>query len=84
MGLIAAGEVETEAVDRGVDYLLSTQQEDGGWTDAWWTGTGFPEVFYLNYHYYSIYFPLQALETYRKRLQFLERSATGYVGPLSS
>ncbi|TNF70862.1 MAG: squalene--hopene cyclase [Acidobacteria bacterium] len=84
MGLIAAGEVENEAVARGVDYLLSTQHPDGSWTDAWWTGTGFPEVFYLNYHYYAIYFPLQALETYRKRLQFLERSATGYVGPLSS
>ena len=84
MGLIAAGEVEGDAVARGVDYLLSTQQPDGGWTDAWWTGTGFPEVFYLNYHYYAIYFPLQALETYKKRLQFLQRSATGFVGPLSS
>jgi squalene-hopene/tetraprenyl-beta-curcumene cyclase len=84
MGLIAAGDVETEAVGRGVDYLLSTQHPDGGWTDAWWTGTGFPEVFYLNYHYYAIYFPLLALETYKSRLHFLERTETGFVGPLSS
>jgi len=84
MGLIAAGVVETEAVTRGVDYLLSTQHEDGAWEDAGWTGTGFPEVFYLNYHYYAIYFPLLALETYSKRLQFLERTKTGFVGPLSS
>jgi nucleoside-diphosphate-sugar epimerase len=25
------------------------------------TGTGFPKVFYLNYHYYRLYFPLMAL-----------------------
>ena len=85
MGLIAAGDVEAEAVAHGVDYLLSTQQPGWrSWTDAWWTGTGFPEVFYLNYHYYAIYFPLLALETYKNRLQFLERTETGFVGPLSS
>ena len=30
------------------------------------TGTGFPKVFYLNYHYYRLYFPLMALATFVK------------------
>jgi squalene-hopene/tetraprenyl-beta-curcumene cyclase len=30
------------------------------------TGTGFPRVFYLNYHYYRLYFPLIALSAFRK------------------
>ena len=33
-----------------------------------WTGTGFPRVFYLNYHYYRHYFPLMALAQYRTSL----------------
>ncbi|MGB5400371.1 MAG: hypothetical protein WBO71_09165, partial [Thermoanaerobaculia bacterium] len=36
------------------------------WKDEWWTGTGFPEVFYLDYHLYATYFSLLALESYRK------------------
>ena len=30
------------------------------------TGTGFPKVFYLNYHLYRIYFPLLALAAFLK------------------
>ena len=30
------------------------------------TGTGFPRVFYLNYHLYKDYFPLLALSTFAK------------------
>ncbi|MBN1441753.1 MAG: squalene--hopene cyclase, partial [Planctomycetes bacterium] len=65
MGLIAAGEVDSSEVERGIEYLLRTQEEDGGWTEESWTGTGFPRVFYLRYHYYSLYFPLFALGMYR-------------------
>ena len=46
---------------RGVEYLLSTQRDDGTWDEPEFTGTGFPQVFYLRYHYYPIYFPLLAL-----------------------
>ncbi|MDX1643067.1 MAG: squalene--hopene cyclase [Thermoanaerobaculia bacterium] len=66
LGLIAAGEASSEAVRRGVECLLERQQEDGTWYDQAWTGTGFPRVFYLRYHYYSTYFPLQALAVYRR------------------
>lgn len=61
MGLCAAGEQDSEAVERGVQYLLNTQLSDGTWEEKPWTGTGFPRVFYLKYHYYRIYFPLMAL-----------------------
>lgn len=61
MGLCAAGMQNSEEVDRGVRYLLNTQLADGSWEEETWTGTGFPRVFYLKYHYYRIYFPLMAL-----------------------
>lgn len=68
LALIAAGEAESDAVKRGVDYLLSTQNEDGLWKDPWFTAPGFPRVFYLKYHGYSEYFPLWALAEYRNSL----------------
>ena len=61
MGLLAGGFPEHPAVARGVRYLISTQEEDGTWEETESTGTGFPLVFYLRYHYYPIYFPLMAL-----------------------
>ena len=56
------------ALDRAVSHLAETQQSDGGWRDEAWTGTGFPEVFYLRYHYYDRFFPLQALATFHRVL----------------
>lgn len=64
LALEAAGAAQSEAARRGVAYLIRTQEEDGGWDDPWWTGTGFPQVFYLRYHYYDDYFPLLALARY--------------------
>ena len=68
----------------GVNYLLANQNSDGSWKDESWTGTGFPEVFYLNYHFYATYFPLLALETWRKNQQVgdAEILETGEVHPL--
>ena len=33
----------------------------GSWREHWFTGTGFPKVFYLRYHLYRHYFPVMAL-----------------------
>ena len=44
-----------------VAWLLDTQRADGAWYEEPFTGTGFPKVFYLKYHLYSLYFPLMAL-----------------------
>ncbi len=65
LGLMAAGEADSPEVRRGIAYLLATQQEDGLWTDPWFTAPGFPRVFYLRYHGYSRFFPLWALARYR-------------------
>jgi squalene-hopene/tetraprenyl-beta-curcumene cyclase len=69
IGLLASGDCESRSLRTGVDYLLANQAADGGWQDHSWTGTGFPEVFYLDYHLYATYFPLLALETWRKNQQ---------------
>jgi squalene-hopene/tetraprenyl-beta-curcumene cyclase len=67
MGLMAAGEASDDAVRAGVDFLLATQRSNGSWHEDEFTGTGFPKVFYLKYHLYSLYFPLMALARYQKR-----------------
>jgi squalene-hopene/tetraprenyl-beta-curcumene cyclase len=67
MGLISAGEVDSPEVASGIHYLLNNQEVDGTWDERWYTGTGFPRVFYLRYHYYCHYFPLLALGMYARR-----------------
>ncbi|OOO02147.1 MAG: Squalene--hopene cyclase [Chromatiales bacterium USCg_Taylor] len=65
LGLMAAGEVRSEAVRRGIDYLLTRQGADGLWHDEGFTAPGFPRVFYLKYHGYTKYFPLWAMAQFR-------------------
>jgi squalene-hopene/tetraprenyl-beta-curcumene cyclase len=65
LGLMAAGEIDHAAVARGVDYLIDTQNDAGGWDERHYTAVGFPRVFYLRYHGYAAYFPLWALARYR-------------------
>ena len=66
MGLLAAQDTRSESVAKGIAYILKTQKKDGTWDEPWYTGTGFPRVFYLMYHLYRQYFPLLALTTYKK------------------
>jgi squalene-hopene/tetraprenyl-beta-curcumene cyclase len=66
MGLMAGGDTYSSSVLQGIDYLIANQAEDGTWPEELATGTGFPKVFYLNYHYYRLYFPLLALATFVK------------------
>lgn len=68
ISLIAAGEADSEATKRGVEYLLEQQTEDGTWEEKNYTGTGFPGDFYIGYVLYRHYFPLLALGRYRKKL----------------
>jgi squalene-hopene/tetraprenyl-beta-curcumene cyclase len=65
LALMAAGEVDHAAVERGVAYLSRRQGEDGFWDEPRYTATGFPRVLYLRYHGYSKFFPMWALARYR-------------------
>ncbi|MEE8189648.1 MAG: squalene--hopene cyclase [Kiloniellales bacterium] len=73
LGLIAAGEIDSDAVRRGVVYLETSPRNGAKWREPWYTGIGFPRVFYLNYHGYSAYFPLWALARYRNMQRSNER-----------
>jgi squalene-hopene/tetraprenyl-beta-curcumene cyclase len=68
-GLIAAGKVLSSNVEKGIEYLLRTQNEEGDWSENYYTGTGFPKAFYLKYDLYRIYFPLLTLGQYRSSLE---------------
>jgi squalene-hopene/tetraprenyl-beta-curcumene cyclase len=74
LGLMSAHGPSSLAVQRGIRYLLDTQNPDGAWDETEFTGTGFPRVFYLRYDYYRIYFPLMALSQYQHTLKTTERS----------
>jgi len=77
LGLLAAGDTRSDSVAKGVRWLIERQHEDGSWDElvpgrngeSYYTGTGFPRVFYLGYHLYKQYFPLLALTTYERAMQ---------------
>jgi len=64
MALVAAGERESPAVQRAIDWLVQNQNSQGSWDESYFTGTGFPGHFYIRYHGYRHYFPLLALARY--------------------
>ena len=69
MGLIACGDLGRKSIQRGIDFLLHSQNRDGSWTEPQTTGTGFPSVFYLRYDMYRNNWPLLTLATYANYLR---------------
>src|SRR6267154_787814 len=65
LGLMAAGEVDSPAVERGITYLSRSQRGDGEWDEERFTAVGFPRIFYLRYHGYAKFFPVCAMARYR-------------------
>lgn len=74
LGLMAAGEVECDAVARGIAYLENHPRTGPRWDEKYWTGTGFPRVFYLKYHGYAAFFPLLAVARYEKLMKSNDRT----------
>jgi squalene-hopene/tetraprenyl-beta-curcumene cyclase len=66
MGLMAVAGAHDPAVERAIQWLVAHQGPDGNWEENFYTGTGFPKVFYLKYHLYRLYFPLTALARYKR------------------
>jgi squalene-hopene/tetraprenyl-beta-curcumene cyclase len=61
MGLLAYLPPDDQAVQRAIRWLLDRQTSEGSWDEEEFTGTGFPNHFYLRYNLYRHYFPLMAL-----------------------
>jgi squalene-hopene/tetraprenyl-beta-curcumene cyclase len=61
LALHAAGELGSPALERGIEWLVATQREDGTWDEPQYTGTGFPSDYYINYRLYRLVFPIMAL-----------------------
>lgn len=72
LGLMSAGEVRSEAVKKGVNYLLNRWSMNGSWLQDEFNAPGFPRVFYLTYHGYYHYFPLWALARFRNEMNNIE------------
>jgi squalene-hopene/tetraprenyl-beta-curcumene cyclase len=64
LALMAAGEVEHQAVRAGIDWLRAAPRRGERWEETLYNAVGFPRVFYLHYHGYPAYFPLWALARY--------------------
>lgn len=75
MGLIPYMPASTNSIRRGVEYLLQTQVQTGfggaTWHERSYTGTGFPNHFYIGYSFYPHYFPMMALGRYARAIQGL-------------
>ena len=68
LALMAGGDLRSESLYNGIEYLLHTQHDDGNWHEDFCTGTGFPRVFYLSYTDYRNTFPLLALSRFGKAM----------------
>ncbi|CAG8181799.1 unnamed protein product [Penicillium nalgiovense] len=69
MALLAHAQHNQKAIQSGMEYLLRTQAisdhaEETSWPESRYTGTGFPNHFFLGYSLYRHYFPMMALGRY--------------------
>ncbi|MDK8642930.1 prenyltransferase/squalene oxidase repeat-containing protein [Niallia taxi] len=65
--LVAAGESKSEAVTRGLKFLLTANKNT--LSSTYPTGIGLPGQFYIHYHSYSKIYPLLAISHYLQSLK---------------
>ncbi|MBT3783899.1 hypothetical protein HOF92_02910, partial [bacterium] len=53
---------------RGIDYLIKNQREDGGWNENTYVGVGMGPILYT-YEYSPYYMPFAAIANYRRKLR---------------
>lgn len=72
MGLLCFSNPTDDTIQNGITWLTHHQiksgEEAGTWEENEFTGTGFPNHFYLRYHYYRHFFPMMALGRYAKQV----------------
>lgn len=76
--LAAQPTLETRTAPDGTIYTVPPVPAETNrdlWFERDFTGTGFPNAFYLRYHYYAVYFPILALAAYRNALAHREGAA---------
>ncbi len=83
LALLAGGDLRSESLYNGVDYLVRSMHSDGIWEEDYCTGTGFPRVFYLSYTEYRNAFPLLALAAFTKATKSHDESADRVVHNLA-
>ncbi len=69
IGLLAGEDEISDNVMRGGRWLRSVRMKTGAWEETEFTGTGFPNHFYLRYQMYAHYFPLMALGRFRRAIR---------------
>ena len=76
MGLLTYVPPTNEAVKSGIAHLVYTQTDVAGqgasWPETLYTGTGFPNFFYIGYTLYRHIFPCMALGRYAKATRSLK------------
>ena len=75
LALIAGGDLRSESLYNGINYLIRTMRSDATWDEEYSTGTGFPSVFYLCYTEYRNTFPVLALASFLKAAAEREAAA---------
>jgi squalene-hopene/tetraprenyl-beta-curcumene cyclase len=76
LALLAAGERHRASTRAGVAWLVDRQRPDGSWEEPWFTGTGFPWDFSINYHLYRLVWPVMALGRYVRAVEGRDASVS--------
>ncbi len=72
LGLLEAGDSNWNAITRGINFLIESQNADGSWPKQDMAGVFFRTAL-LDYALYRVYFPLHALGLYLRRLKYRQR-----------